>query len=204
MRRKRKIKIETSTTTEQEVLKDEPVKLEAETNAEPETNTSNVTNVGESESEGNNNDTSSATDSYKTDLADIDAIIKGQKENKEEKRGRKSKDEKARQAILIPGTLFVRVHNYVASGAIGLLESYISKDNPVPRELVSMDEKMIQELAPLAELAMKEMKIEENPIAAFYISFGSIMVSNYMSVKSLIKQAVKQNPEFDAAQLLKK
>ncbi len=195
MGRQRKIKIEPIKSE----IENETVKLETETNKEPEANKTDNTNV-----DGLEGSNTEIEKSYETDLREIDKIIQSEKSDKEEKRGRKSKEEKARAAFIIPGSLFVRVHNYVGAGAIGLLDSYISKDNPVPRELVSMDEKMIQELAPLAELAMKQMKIEENPIAAFYVSFAAIMASNYMSVKTLIKQATKENPNFDITQLIKK
>lgn len=186
MGRRPKIKIKPAINEQPEL------ETEKEQNQESETNSDS--NVGESISGTDSND------QFENDLAEIDKIIA---EEKTEKRGRKTKEEKQKAALIIPGSLFVRVHNYVGTSAISLLDSYITKQNPVPSELLSMDEKLIMELAPLAELAMKQMKIEENPIAAFYVSFGSIMVSNYMSVKTLIKQAMKENPKFDINELIK-
>jgi hypothetical protein len=149
----------------------------------------------------------SGIDQYTKDIDELDNIIKGSKkenttETETKKRGRKSNEEKQKAALIIPGSLFVRVHNYVGAGALSLLDSYISKKNPIPAEMLTLEEKIIQELAPLAELAMKEMKVEENPVGAFYLSFGALMVSQFMNLKAMIKTAQKDNPDFDFSKLV--
>lgn len=159
-------------------------------------------NGNSSDNNGNNN--SSDSDLYKSDLAEIDTIIENAGKDKGvEKRGRKSKEEKAKIALTIPGSLFVRMHVMVVANGLSALDVLIAKKNAIPAEMLSMEEKVIMELAPVAELAMKQMKLEENPIAAFYIMFGAGMLSNYMSIKALIKQAKKENPEFNINDLKK-
>jgi hypothetical protein len=190
MGRRRKIKVESNYNNENSN------ELEVGTNPTPETSEISDSNVSEA-----SNDSETFDKSVETDLQEIDAII-SQSKKPEEKRGRKSKEEKARVNIKIPGTLFVRMHNMVGANALGLIDTYIAKGDAIPTELLSMDEKMIQELAPVAELAMQEMKIEENPIAGFYIMFAAAMISQYSSLKVLIKQAKRENPEFKVQDIL--
>lgn len=173
------------------------------TNTEmPDMSNDEPANVGESDAENTDTNTNVETvPDFTADLSEIDKIISESKNENGEKRGRKSKEEKQKVALKLPGSLFVRVHNSVASNAIGLLESFVAKKNAIDSSLISLDEKTIQELAPYAELAMKEMKIEENPIAAFYIMFGSAILANYANVKAMIRNAMKENPNFDISKI---
>lgn len=183
--------------------------LTNQTNEEKETGEGNepvsqtpFSNSSTSESEDNEKE------KYEKDLADLDNIIKTNQqknavsEQKEEKRGRKSNAEKARIAITVPGSLFVRVHTWAGASALSMLDSYISKKNYVPSDLLGLDEQTIQELATVAELAMKEMKVEENPVAAFYIMWGTSMLSQYMNMKAMIRTLAKENPDMDITQMI--
>ncbi len=132
---------------------------------------------------------------YQTDLADIDKIVQQNAEKSEneitEKRGRKSKEEKAKVPFRISGYLFSYVNNNVAANLMAWF------DGTIPAELLKLDEKALQETAPIAEMAVKEMGLEENPIAAFYILLGSNMAANLLQFKAFIKKLKKQNPKLD-------
>lgn len=140
--------------------------------------------------------------SYEDDLKEIDSIIANAQPEK--KRGRKSKEETVKAQIKIPGSLFVRMHNMVASHGLSAVDTLISKRNSIPAEMLSLDEKTMMELVPVAEMAMQQMKIEENPIAAFYIMFFAGITANYVSIKALIKKATKEDANFDINAISKK
>lgn len=99
------------------------------------------------------------------------------------KRGRKKKVFE-NQPVLVSGELIVIVLNNISSGGLSLLDSYISK-NPLPIEAVSLNEKQVTQLAPLAEKAFETLQIEKDPMRAFLYTFGAMVTSNYIMMKSL-------------------
>lgn len=108
-------------------------------------------------------------------------------------RGRKPKETELPKPVLkVPGKLFLKVHSKVAIAAVGMLDKYIDKNNPIPQEYLanvglSDDELNDPDMIAMAEMAIKEMKLEDNPITVFYVSFGSMILTNFMTLKQFLR-----------------
>lgn len=108
-------------------------------------------------------------------------------------RGRKPKEiDPPKPVLKVPGKLFLKVHSKVAIAAVGILDKYIDKNNPIPQEYLanvglSDDELNDPDMIAIAEMAIKEMKLEDNPITVFYVSFGSMILTNFMTLKQFLR-----------------
>ena len=150
----------------------------------------------ESESE-EQNETVEEKD-YSQDLADIDKLIA--ENTTESKRGRKSKEEKARAQIKIPGRLFTMVNDKVLTSGIAALDAWMTKDgNSIPAHWLALTKDQLDEMAPVGDLAVKALNLEEEPVTAFYVMLGGMYLSNFLQLKAMISQAKKQNPNFSIA-----
>lgn len=130
-------------------------------------------------------------DGVKSDAPlDVDALLKEFSEpvldEKRKKRGRKPKEaEPVKTQFIIPGKLFVTVCDNTLVGTVGLLDSLIS-DKPIDTNLIRLQPDQIDQLAPLAEEAIKAMKLENDPISVYFGSLAAIYISNYLTLKTYI------------------
>lgn len=111
------------------------------------------------------------------------------------KRGRRSKrasepePEPAIKAPLIPGTLAVEILDTVTTSASAAADAWLTKKGKrsLPPEAFAMSKEQKTTLAPLAEKALEEMKLSDNPVEVFFGTWGLLALSNFMLAKQLQK-----------------
>lgn len=107
---------------------------------------------------------------------------------KRTRKQRKPKEpEQEQHAFVIPGDLFVTVCDNVMTGGIGLIDSLIAPKDPVDTNHLRLTEKQTAQLGPIAEAALKEMKLSDKPIEVFFGSLGAIYLSNYFTLRNHMK-----------------
>lgn len=118
--------------------------------------------------------------------------------DEKKKRGRKPRASKepepARVQMIIPGRLFVTVCDNAAISAIGALDSWISK-KPINTDLLKLTDQQIADLSPLAEEAIKAMKLENDPISVYFGSLAAIYISNYLQLRAMMNKMNKENEQ---------
>ncbi len=124
-----------------------------------------------------------------TDEIDVDALLNEYVPKK--KRGRKPKEEE-KSPLLIPGELLIHVTDNIAVGLIGYADTLFTK-NPIDVQLLALREEQKQKLVPAANEAIRAMNLQGNPIAVFFAMMGSMYISNYMIIRTLMKQSEKQS-----------
>lgn len=129
---------------------------------------------------------------------DVDKILKEYGADvapeKKTRRPRKPKDaapETARVQMIIPGKLFVTVCDNTATSIVGALDSWLSK-TPLDMELLKLRPEQVDQLAPLAEEAIKAMKLENDPITVYFSSLAAIYISNYMTLRAMFNKMQKE------------
>ena len=174
---------------------------EINTETETPTKTTSTFEFGTSD-----NSTETKNEDIETTLKELDELVdnhaKKDVSDEPTKRGRKTKEEKAKTNLKVSGYLFAYANDRLASNLISLVDMYASKGGDfIPAKILQADEKALQELAPLGEMAAKEMGLEENPIVAFYVLLASNQISNLLQFKSALAQHKKENPEFKLSDL---
>lgn len=109
---------------------------------------------------------------------------------------RAKKGEPEQTKLKIPAKLFIKVHNKALVGVVQFADRFSKK--PIPMEYIdhvglSKDDMNDEDFILAAEECIKAMKIESNPIAAFYISFGMMAVTNYMTLKAFLREKGKES-----------
>jgi hypothetical protein len=196
-----KTKVKTNVKTKNENVSTE----NDETQFIPEENSGNVGDVGELKFNENTSSETNDTDTPEQKIGDIMAGFSTEApaptvEQPEQLRTRKPRTKKGEPAeqvkMVIPAKLFLKVHNRVLIGAVQFADKF--SKNPIPYEYLqhaglSEEDLKDEDLLLAAQECIKAMKIESNPIAAFYLSFGMMAATNYMGLKAYLKQ--KQHDE---------
>lgn len=90
------------------------------------------------------------------------------------------------QGFVIPGSLFVTVNDMVFSSAFGFIDSLASK-RPIDPAILRLSEQQIKDLTPIADAAIKQMKLSSDPVTVFYGSLAAIYLTNYLTIKQIQK-----------------
>lgn len=125
----------------------------------------------------------SALGSYNT----VPDETKLSKVKKTRKRRTSVPEEPQKLSFEIPGSLFTNVCDSVLTGGIGVIDSLVAPDNPVDVNKIKLTEKQIEQLSPVAEAAVREMKLSDKPIEVFFGSLAAIYMSNYFALRNHMK-----------------
>lgn len=99
---------------------------------------------------------------------------------------KKKGDEPERAPVLIPGKLFVSVCDNIVVGAIGIIDGYMYPKLRLDTRFLKLTDEQRNELAPLAEEALRMMPFIDDPRIAF---FGSLIAShalNYVNLRNTL------------------
>lgn len=99
-----------------------------------------------------------------------------------EPRGRKKREDKSK--VVIPGRLFLGVCDRLSASGIGMLDAMLSND-PIDPRILMLDQQGKDDLLPLAQEALKELKLEENPVQAFFLSLFIGQLTMYGTIKAM-------------------
>lgn len=132
------------------------------------------------------------TNSEKFDLdkimSEFGESVPADKQRRTRKPRKPKEPEVARVQMIIPGRLFVTVCDNAMVSAVGAVDAWLSK-NPINTDLLKLSDQQITDLSPLAEEAIKAMKLENDPVTVYFGSLAAIYISNYLALKSfMLKQ----------------
>ena len=127
---------------------------------------------------------------------EIDEILKGYKkkitiENEEpeepkKKRGRPKKTEpepEIQQSSLISGALFLLLIDLAIPTILSFVNNKVS-EKPIKAKQLKLTKDQREELAPIADEAVKQLMLQAQPLTVFIISLLGIYGLNFMMLKS--------------------
>jgi len=127
----------------------------------------------------------------KSIMSEFGAEVPEEKRKRKPRKPKEAAPEAARVQLIIPGRLFVTVCDNALVGGIGALDAWISK-KPIDTDLLKLSEQQINDLAPLAEEAVKAMKLENDPITVYFGSLAAIYISNYLQLRAHMNKMEKE------------
>lgn len=125
-------------------------------------------------------------------MAEFGESVPVDKQRRTRKPRKPKEPEVARVQMIIPGRLFVTVCDNAMVSAVGAVDAWLSK-NPINTDLLKLSEQQITDLSPLAEEAIKAMKLENDPVTVYFGSLAAIYISNYLALKSFILKQQKDD-----------
>jgi hypothetical protein len=119
--------------------------------------------------------------------------IGGTPKEEKGKRGRKPKSATTAAAppptaFKIPGKVWLTLHSRGGVTLAQLLDSVTGKGD-FPAEMMALPKEVLEDpdMIYLAEECVKAMKMEENPITAFYGSMLGIWIGNYFTIRAMMQ-----------------
>lgn len=117
-------------------------------------------------------------------------------EGKRKYTSRKKKgDEPERAPVLIPGKLFVSVCDNIVVGAIGIVDGYLYPKLRLDTRYLKLTDQQRDELAPLAEEALRMMPFIDDPRIAFFGSLIASHVLNYVNLRNTLAAEMRAQPQ---------
>ncbi|MCK9479767.1 MAG: hypothetical protein M0R40_09780 [Firmicutes bacterium] len=110
------------------------------------------------------------------------------------KRGRKRKEPEPQAApMIVPPKLFVYITSESMANAFQFVDGYISK-KPIHANTLSLDKDERAELEPLAAECLKAMKLEKDPITAYFGSLFLLQFTRFLIIKNTFKDGNNDRP----------
>jgi hypothetical protein len=149
------------------------------------------TDSGHADNDGSASATNPGDDHAPAEEVSVDEIMQQFSDNKQ-KRGRKKKETQP-PPPMIPGALLVEVTDSVGVSIASLLDGFLSK-KPIDAQLLSLREEQKEKLIPLADACVVELQkmIQLNPIGAFFGTFATMQLSNYLLLRMMFSRADKE------------
>lgn len=106
------------------------------------------------------------------------------------KRGRKSKTApvESTPSMVVPPKLFILISDRLSAAGTALVHNLVSKEKIDGDLLIIKDQETIEELVPLAEAALKEMRLQDHPIAVFFGSLVAAQLTKLIMLKAMMKK----------------
>jgi hypothetical protein len=95
---------------------------------------------------------------------------------------------------IITGALFLTIINLLIPMAFAMINNLLVKDKRkvIDYEHLQIDDKQLKQLEGLADKALKQIKIEANPVGVFLFALVGMYGMQFMTVKMLTDQSVKK------------